>query len=185
MPRPTELLKEDHRVIERMLKVLDKAADKLEKGQEIDPSVFDRSLEFIRQFADHVHHGKEEDILFNAIEAAGIPKQGGPVGVMLEEHDEGRKGVQKLSQGLEKYKAGDKSAAPQVVRGARDYAYVLRNHIPKEDDILYPMADEVLSPSVHSQISEQFEAVERERMGDKRSYYLKMVDELEKELGIK
>lgn len=184
MPRPTELLKEDHRVIERMLKVLTVAADKLEKGQEVDPSVFERSLEFIRKFADHVHHGKEEDILFNAIEAAGIPKQGGPVGVMLEEHDEGRKGVQKLAQGLEKYQAGDKSAAYQIVRGARDYAYVLRNHIPKEDDILYPMADEVVSPQAHSQILEQFAAVDRERMGDKRPYFLKMVDDLEKEMGV-
>lgn len=185
MPRPTELLKQDHRVIERMLKVLTVAADKLEKGQEIDPSVFERSLEFIRQFADRVHHGKEEDILFNAIEAAGIPRHGGPVGVMLEEHDEGRKAVQKLAKGLEKHKAGDKPAAAEIVRGARDYAYVLRNHIPKEDDILYPMADEVLNSTVHAQMLEQFESVEGERMGDKRTYYLNMVDDLEKALGIK
>ncbi|HLE81239.1 MAG TPA: hemerythrin domain-containing protein [Dehalococcoidia bacterium] len=185
MSRPTELLKQDHRVIERMLKVLATTADRLDKGQEVDPSVFDRSLDFIRQFADYNHHGKEEDILFNAIEQAGIPKHGGPVGVMLEEHDEGRKGVQKMVQGLERYRAGDKSAAAQIVRGARDYVYVLRSHIPKEDDILYPLADEVVPPKVHSQMQEQFEKVEEERMGAKRPYYLQMVDDLEKEIGLR
>ena len=185
MPRPTELLKEDHRVIERMLKVLTAASDRLDKGQEVDVSVFERSLEFIRQFADYTHHGKEEDILFNAIEAAGIPKDGGPVGVMLEEHDEGRKGVQKMAQGREKFKAGDKSAAPQIVRGARDYVYVLRNHIPKEDDILYPLADEVVNAKVHGEMLERFEAVERERLGEKRQYYLNMVDDFERDLGTK
>lgn len=185
MARPTELLKQDHRVIERMLKVLATAADRLEKGQEVDISVFDRGLDFVRQFADYTHHGKEEDILFNAVEAAGIPKHGGPVGVMLEEHDEGRKGVEKWAQGLEKYKAGDKSAAAQIVRGARDYVYVLRNHIPKEDDILYPMADEVVPPVVHTRMLQQFETIEQERMGSKREYYLTMVDTMEKELGLK
>src|SRR3989304_7184874 len=80
MSRPTELLKQDHRVIERMLKVRATAADRLDRGQEVDPSVFDRSLDFIRQFADYNHHGKEEDILFNAIEQAGIPSLAAPRG---------------------------------------------------------------------------------------------------------
>ncbi len=185
MSRPTEILKNEHRVIERMLKVLSVAADQLDKGQEIDPSVFDRSLDFIRQFADYSHHGKEEDIFFAAVEEAGIPKDGGPVGVMLDEHDEGRKAVQKMAEGLEKYKAGDKSASAGLVRGARDYVYVLRNHIPKEDDILYPMGDEVIGVQGQAKMAQQFEQVQQERMGERQQYYLQMVETLEKELGIK
>ncbi len=185
MPRPTEILRNEHRVIERMLKVLNVAADRLDKGEAIDPSVFDRSLDFIRKFADYSHHGKEEDVFFAAVEEAGIPKDGGPVGVMLEEHDEGRKAVQKMAEGLEKYRAGDKSATAGIVRGARDYVYVLRNHIPKEDDILYPMGDDVISVQGQAKMAQQFEQVQKERMGERQQYYLQMVEDLEKELGVK
>lgn len=184
MARPTEILKNEHAVIKRMLNVLSLAADQLEKGKELDPSVFDRSLDFIRQFADYSHHGKEEDVFFAAVEEAGIPKDGGPVGVMLEEHDEGRKAVQKMAAGLEKYRAGDKSAAKDICRGARDYVYVLRNHIPKEDDILYPMGDEVISVQGQAKMAQRFEEVQKERMGERERYYLQMVDDLEKEIGV-
>ncbi|MDO8689506.1 MAG: hemerythrin domain-containing protein [Dehalococcoidia bacterium] len=185
MPRPTEILKSEHLVIKRMLDVLSIAADKLDKGQEVDPYVFDRSLDFIRQFADYSHHGKEEDVFFAAVEAAGMPRDAGPVGVMLEEHDEGRKAVRKMAEGLAKYRAGDTSAIPGLVRGARDYVYVLRNHIPKEDDILYPMGDEMISVQAQAKMAQQFEQVQKDRMGDRQQYYLQMVEDLEKELGVK
>lgn len=185
MSRPTEHLKENHRVIERMLKVLAVAADRLDKGQEVDPSVLERSLDFIRQFGDRSHHHKEEDILFPAIEAAGMPRNAGPIGVMLEEHEEGRKGVQKWAEGLERYRAGDKSAASLIVRGVQDYVFVLENHIPKEDNILYPMADEMLDAGTQARMLDQFQRVEEEELGGKRDYYLQLVNDLEKELGLK
>jgi hemerythrin-like domain-containing protein len=183
---PTQLLKEEHQVILRMLKVLSTAADRMSKGQEISPTVFTRALDFIRQFADRCHHGKEEDHLFTAIEEKGIPRQGGPVGVMLDEHEDGRKAVRMMAEGLEKYQRGNKDAKTSIVRGARDYVYVLRNHIPKEDDILYPMADEVLDPQTQQELLHRFQEVDKERLGEgRREYYLKLVEELEQELDLK
>ena len=70
--------------------VLSVSAFRVEKGQDIPKDFFPRAVDFIRNFADRTHHGKEEDNLFPALEQHGMPRQGGPVGVMLDEHDQGR-----------------------------------------------------------------------------------------------
>src|SRR3989304_8130286 len=107
----TEILKEDHRLIERLLRVLAQAAGKVEKGEEVSTTVFARALDFIRNFADRCHHGKEEDCLFPALEAHGLPRHAGPVAVMLSEHEEGGGDVRGLAQALEQGQKGGKSAA--------------------------------------------------------------------------
>ena len=138
----TETLKEEHRLIERLLRVLAQAASKVERGEEVSPTDFARALDFIRNFADRCHHGKEEDCLFPALEAHGLPRHAGPVGVMLAEHEEGRGYVRGLAQALEQWQKGDKSASRAVAKNARGYAALLANHIPKEDNILYPIGGE-------------------------------------------
>src|SRR5512137_1052010 len=105
--KPTEQLKEEHREIELMLKILEKACKKLESGEKVSPEHLEKIVEFIRVFVDKCHHAKEEDQLFPAMEEAGIPKQGGPIGVMLLEHDMGRESVREMSEVLRKYKSGD------------------------------------------------------------------------------
>ena len=79
----TKILIDEHRVIERVLAVLEKAADRLEVDQGVQADYFLNAAEFIKGFADGCHHRKEEGVLFPAMEAAGIPRQGGPIGVML------------------------------------------------------------------------------------------------------
>ena len=178
----TETLKEEHRLIERLLRVLAQAAGKVEKGEEVSPTVFARALDFIRNFADRCHHGKEEDCLFPALEAHGLPRHAGPVAVMLSEHEEGRQYVQGMAQALEQWQKGDKSASRAVARNARGYAALLANHIPKEDNILYPMGENILPEAVKKGLLEAYEGVEK-RLGEgKHHEYVRLVEELEKEL---
>ena len=95
------LMKHKHRVIERMLAVLEAADAKVEAGEELPKRFFSRMTDFIRNFADRCHHGKEEDNLFPAMEKRGIPRQAGPIAVMLTEHDWGRayvRGMDKAGQ---------------------------------------------------------------------------------------
>jgi len=182
----TEDLREEHRVIERMLRVLNVACDRLEMGEEVSPDLFRRSIDFIRTFADSCHHGKEEDALFPVVEKRGIPRQGGPIGVMLMEHDQGRKFVRAFAQAVEKYGKGDKSAKQAIIENARGYARLLSQHIPKEDNILYPLADKVLGSSEQKELWEKFERIEKERIGEgKHQEYLHLVMEIEKELNIR
>jgi len=181
----TENLKEEHQVILRMIKVLIVASDKLEKGEDVPPEVFKKAVDFIRTFADRCHHGKEQDTLFPLMEERGILRHRGPIAVMLMEHEQGRQFVKGLAEALARYQSGDKTAKSAIVENARGYAELLDQHIYKEDNILYPMGDKVLSQSDNRELLEKFEKIEREIIGEgKHEYYLRMISELEKELGI-
>jgi len=181
----TENLKEEHRVIERMLKILNVACERLERGEEVSPEVFKKTIDFIKTFADRCHHGKEEDTLFPTIEQHGFPRQGGPTGMMLMEHDQGRGFVRAFAEAVEKYERGDKNAKQAIIENARGYTMLLSQHIPKEDEILYPLADKVLRADEQKELLEKFKKIEVERIGEgKHHEYLHLVMELEKELNI-
>jgi len=181
----TENLKEEHRVIERMLRILNVACERLEMGEEVSPEVFKKAISFIRTFADSCHHGKEEDTLFPMVENHGIPRQGGPTGVMLMEHDQGRRFVRAFAEAVGKYERGDKTAKRAIIENALGYTRLLAQHIPKEDDILYPLADKVLGSSEQKELLEKFQSIEKEKIGEgKHQEYVHLVTELEKELNI-
>ena len=161
---PTEQLKEEHEAIKLTLRVIEKISQKIDAGEKIDAKHLDMILEF-KVFADKCHHGKEEDVLFPAMVAVGIPKEGGPVGVMLQEHDVGRGFVRGMSDGIERYKKGDRSAPGIFASNARGYAELLAQHIYKEDNILYPMADSHIPEKRQREMLEEFEKIEQERIG--------------------
>jgi hemerythrin-like domain-containing protein len=134
-----DLLMEEHQLILRALDALEAFVAKEARGGD-DRAEMGRFVRFIREFADARHHGKEEDILFVAMVAAGFPRDGGPIAVMLMDHEAGRAHVavmaEKAAQAVP-WTAEDRAAA---VAAARSYAELLRGHIFKEDRILYPMA---------------------------------------------
>jgi len=134
-----DLLMQEHQLILRALDALDAFTVEMAGGGD-DREELGRFVRFIREFADARHHGKEEDILFEAMIAAGFPREAGPIAVMLMDHDAGRAHVAVMAG-----KAGqatpwsgqDRAAA---IGAARGYSELLRGHIRKEDQILYPMA---------------------------------------------
>ncbi len=160
--RPTEILKNEHRLIERVLSALTTARQKLENGESVQKAVFEESLDFIKNFADRCHHAKEEKILFPEMEKCGIPVEGGPIGVMLAEHEEGRKYVKAMSEAMKDYDSAQ--SRKTLIDNAKSYANFLSQHIPKEDTILYPMADEIIPEAEQKEIVEKFERMENEVM---------------------
>ncbi len=164
----TEVLKTEHTAIRVMLDVLNSVAARLERGEAVDTADLDAMLEFIRVFADSCHHAKEEDLLFPALERAGLPREGGPVGVMLAEHETGRGYVRGLADAVARLKQGDAGAADEAAHNARGYAELLDAHIYKEDNILYEMADMHLSAAEQERLVGEFERVEDERVGHGR-----------------
>ncbi|MFC1861077.1 hemerythrin domain-containing protein [Chloroflexota bacterium] len=125
----TEELKQEHRIIERMLATLNAAAARVDKGQELPPEFFAKAVDFIRNFADRCHHGKEEDNLFPVLERHGISRQGGPIGVMLMEHDRGRAYVRGMDEAAQRLAVGDRAALEAALDNACGYAELLRQHI--------------------------------------------------------
>jgi hemerythrin-like domain-containing protein len=181
----TEELMTEHRAIERMLAVLDAAAGRLEAGERVRPDVFRDAVDFVRNFADRCHHGKEEDNLFPRLEELGVPREGGPLGVMLFEHDEGRAYIGAIADAVDAYEGGDEGAARTIASNARGYVDLLRGHIQKEERVLFPMADQVLSEDDQRSLEESFERIETDVMGaGVHERYHRMLDELERELGL-
>ncbi len=182
----TEELKQEHRVIERMLAVIQVAADRQKAGHDLPPEFFPRVVDFVRNFADRCHHGKEEDNLFRAMEKHGIPGQDGPIGVMLVEHDRGRAYIREVDAASKRVASGDISALAVAVKNSVGYAELLRDHIYKEDNILYNMADQVLNSAEQAELVRKFEEVEMQRLGPgKHDQYVKLVEAMEEEIGVK
>jgi hemerythrin-like domain-containing protein len=178
----TRILMEEHRVIERMLASLGLAADRLERAEAIRPGFFVDAADFIKGFADGCHHRKEEGVLFPAMEAAGVANQGGPIGVMLAEHEEGRRLTGAMRAAAEQARAGDPTATPEIVRNARGYTALLQQHIRKEDAVLFPLADRVVQGEKRIEMAEAFERVETEETGEGvHEKYLGLAEALERE----
>lgn len=172
-------LMDDHQVILRMLRVLNGMCLRVSDAQPVAVDDVDAALDFIKTFADYCHHGKEEDLLFPAMGEAGFPRDGGPVGVMLMEHEQGRAYVKALSSALERLRAGEAAALKDVARAAAGYSALLSAHIGKEDNILYPMAMDALPEERWIELKKEFDRVEAERMGPKRrAEYLALVERL-------
>ena len=178
---PTEELKQEHQGILLMLRILDKVAAKIESGEKTEFDHLERIVDFFRVFADKCHHGKEEDLLFPAMEKCGIPKDRGPIGVMLMEHQEGRGYIRGMADALARYKNGDPSALQGFAKKARSYGNLLTQHINKEDQVVFPMGERVLPKDVQAKLAEGFEKIEVERLGVGTHEELhKLLDKLEK-----
>lgn len=160
-----EQLKKEHAAIERMLVVLEIVCRRLQAGEAVEPAHLDQIVEFFHGFADACHHGKEEAVLFPALEKVGIPREGGPVGVMLHEHEQMRGALRAVRDAVERHRAGEVGAASDIVRHAGTYASALRLHIDKENSVLFRMAEMRLGPAQEQQLVEQFEVVESQKMG--------------------
>ena len=181
----TEELMTEHRAIERMLAVLEAASGRLEAGDRVRPGLFREAADFVRNFADRCHHGKEEDNLFPRLEELGVPREGGPLGVMLFEHDEGRAYIGAIADAVDAYELGDEAAARTIAGNARGYVGLLRGHIQKEEGVLFPMADQVLSADDQRSLEESFERIETQVMGGgAHERYHKMLARLEQEMGL-
>ena len=140
---PVDTLKAEHQVILRVIRVLGTLMDRYEESGAFAESSLARCVEFIRLFADACHHGKEEDLLFPVLESRGIPREGGPIEVMLYEHQMARELTKEMSQALALFRTGDVAAKRQFCQAARNYIDLLTKHIFKEDNILFNMGARV------------------------------------------
>jgi hemerythrin-like domain-containing protein len=164
MTTATKMLRQEHEAILRMLDATEEVAGRLERGASVAPDILSGLLEFFQLFADRCHHGKEEDLLFPALAQKGLPTSGGPIAVMLHEHALGRSLIGRMEEAGMAY-GSDASAGPRWAEAAAGYASLLRAHIQKENNVLFVMAENLLSQSEQQELSEAFERIEVEKMG--------------------
>jgi hemerythrin-like domain-containing protein len=153
-------LKHEHEAILFTLKVMERMIAKIRSGEVLEAGDPPAVLAFLREFADKCHHGKEEGILFPALEAAGVPREGGPIGQMLLEHEEGRGYIRRMAAALSG--GGD---LPAFAKEAEGYVDLLRRHIEKENAVLFPMGERALGEAALAAIAERFEEHEETVIG--------------------
>jgi hemerythrin-like domain-containing protein len=151
----------EHRNIETVVKALGDIAVAIEKGQRADVTLLKTAVQFFRVYADKLHHGKEEALFFPMLVKRGVPPQGCPIGGLNHEHEKGRALVGSLEEWItfyEQKKPGTQDNLVQTLRGIFD---LYQNHIWKEDAMVFPMADKILTEADQKELSEKFAEVDR------------------------
>jgi hemerythrin-like domain-containing protein len=186
MQKPSAVLKAEHQVILRVIGVLQRLVERSTRGEGFEAASLRRCVEFFRFFADACHHAKEEDLLFPVLESRGIPREGGPIGCMLEEHRLARGHTKDMGEALDALENGDASATAleqchtRFREAAQRYIELLTSHIDKEENILFNLGDQAMTDDDQSSMGMRFCEVARRSFGGKKREELESVaDELE------
>ncbi len=165
-----------------MVKVLTAMHKRLEIGGDVDAESLTEVLDFFRAFADKGHHAKEEDVLFPTLERNGVRSQGCPIGTLTSEHKQGRGLMTALNDAIGKYASGDTTAKLTIsatIKGAID---LYTDHIWREDYLLFPMTEKVLSESELENLTKNFDEVETKFGSDFHKKYEQIVERLRNHL---
>lgn len=175
MTTATQNLENDHVQILRLVDVMERITTSAVPNIEH----LELIVEVIREFADGLHHAKEEQLLFPLMVEKGFSNQAGPVAVMLQDHAEGRNFVKGIAENILFYKGGETSALQAIFSNMRGYADLLRNHIGKENNVLFRMADKAFTPAEQESLLLDFTKVENKQDGGhSKDDYVAMIDTL-------
>lgn len=166
----TRVMSDEHQLILRMITLVENNTTLMEQGTFRDWPFFLDAVDFIRQYADRFHHAKEEDVLFTALVDNGMPARQSPIEAMHMEHEQGRAFVRAMEAGAQKAQAGEPGQIPLIAANARGYAALLREHIDKEDHILYPLAERILPEEVRAGMLEAYDRAEAKTPGLEDTY---------------
>ena len=175
---PTETLESEHRFIQKVVAAAAVLADRLAAGIDLDIDVLHGIVEFMRTYADKCHHDKEEALLFPALERRGVPMSGCPIGALLREHEIGRTVVGGLGEATDAYGKGNAEAKDALIKSLRGLVELYPNHIWKEDFLLFPMTNKVLSPADLESLRIEFEKVEENFGKGVRHQFERFAEEL-------
>ncbi len=179
--KPIEDLKAEHEGILLVLDILERMSERIAAGKSVPTDHLKRVLDFFQVFADKCHHGKEERLLFSAMEEAVVPKEGGPLAVMLSEHGRGRQFIGEMNSLVNSFEKGESGALLVLTTPALQYVNLLRSHIWKENNVLFPMAEKAVPADKLKLIGEQFDRFEKEETGQgTHEAFHEMIDKLSK-----
>jgi hemerythrin-like domain-containing protein len=184
MTEPLHLLKHEHRVIEQALRSLDGICKRLSFGESVPAETLAQLVDFIGAYTDGYHHAKEEQYLFPALARQGIAIEGGPLGVMMYQHELERALTAAMLSAVEDYRLDDPTARDRFIESAVKYMDHLLAHMEKEDSILFKLADEVLDDVEKDALSKAFKNVERQLPRRTQPEYEQMATELEERWGV-
>lgn len=176
----TQVMVKEHQLILRMITLLEKNVALMEQGRFRNWQFFLDAVDFIRNYADRFHHAKEEDVLFVELINNGMPEKQSPIEAMHIEHDQGRAFVRNMADAAEKALAGEAGQVSIIAENAKGYITLLREHIDKEDTVLYPLAERILPEDVRAQMIDAYHRAEEQTPGLEEKYR-RLVEEYERQ----
>ena len=161
----TEDLRAEHVGVRRMLDIMDSMGGRARRGEQLEADDLAQTVEFLRVFVDKCHHTKEEELLFPAIRAASISSAEQTIPVLLVDHARGRTTVASIAAAAQRLAEGEGSANAELAEAIGGYTQLLREHIRREEDDCFDIADRELPDAVQEQLGEGYERIEREVVG--------------------
>jgi hemerythrin-like domain-containing protein len=156
---PMQVLVDEHKLIKRWLALIPALVKSLDLTSTTECQVIEDWIDLIRSYADRLHHGKEEDILFTCFDdTVDIFR------VIYEDHRRARALVQEMFFALAA--KNSKSLASSLL----EYAVLLKEHIHKEDEVLFPWLDSRLTEEEQKELAARFEESDRKLALDDRKY---------------
>src|SRR5262245_4233228 len=149
--KSTKFLTQEHKLILRALDVLDNMAAWAEKNGVVDKEDIGNILDFLRWFADAHHQAKEDTILFPALKRA-VASQGRHVEHMMLEHEQERALIEQIEAAVRL------ARIPEFLFYVNKLNSTLRNHIYKEDEILFEFTKTALGPAVDDAVVAELSA---------------------------
>lgn len=176
-----DFLVAEHEMIERAMAVLKSNLEKIDEAVKA-PLQMQRAIDFLLEFGDKIHNTKEEKFLFPLMGQKGLPVEGGPIGVMLMEHDAERKLLQKMMVELPSLVEATTTGRHKFAARGFEYLKIRAEHIWKENDVLYAMGRKVISEEENSTLLQDFKTLDQQTYGDAaRQHYEQMLAEVEKD----
>ena len=168
MLKPIVLLKEEHDVIDKMVKRLKEERKKIIDKEQVDPDFIETTVDFFKTYADRTHHGKEEDILFAELEKKQLkPKDKEAMNELVKDHKFARKIVQALLEEKEKYVDGEEEALSEILNNLETLIELYPAHIEEEDKIFFDNAMEYFSEEEQDDMLDRFYEFDRGMIHEK------------------
>jgi len=175
-----DFLVAEHEMIERAMAALKSNLEKIDEAVKA-PLQMQRAIDFLLEFGDKMHNTKEERFLFPLMGQKGLPVEGGPLGVMLMEHDAERKLLGRMIAELPNLAEATAAARQKFAAEGFEYLTIRAEHIWKENDVLYPMGRKVINEEENVTLLKEFKTLDKQTYGDTaRQRYEQMLAEVEK-----
>lgn len=182
--KPCQILVDEHDVIVSVIEAVEAMLQR-PRDHRFDYDFFERASDFFVTFADKCHHDKEEVHLFPLLESRGVPRQSGPIGCMLHDHDEGRAHIRALREALPAAGRGDSVSQEVVCLQAAGFCELLRHHIQKENQILFVVGDQVMTDADKDLLAKKFNCAQHDSLPPgTHEKYTSLAGDLRKAAGL-
>ena len=179
----TASLRRDHDLIEKVIKAMESTIQLLNDGKQIPESILLPVIDFSKNFTDVCHHSKEENSLFPALEQAGMPRNMGPIAMMLMDHERSREIGKEMESSAKDYISSGNST--KLISDMQQYVEHITEHLWKENNKLFMMAEarlQYVSKKVDNELNEIEESKLKE-IGKTRKHYEQLAETLTKDVS--